>query len=91
MEYSGLNCHYLRSALNGACCGASHKTVILYLLAAEYMAVPIPTAGAKYGGHKRHFISQITTVFNIFFCSVHFIPYFVFMFGYRPYVNRIFI
>jgi len=69
MEYSGLNCHYLCNALNGVCCGASHKTAILYLVAAEYMAVPRLAVGAKYGSHKRHFMPLITAIFNKFFGS----------------------
>jgi len=34
------------------------------------MAVPGPVTGAKYGSHKRHFISQIIVVINKIFCSV---------------------
>jgi len=45
-----------------------HKIIafstILCIVAAGYMAVPVPTIHTKYGGHNRHFIFQIIVVFN---------------------------
>ena len=68
-EYDSLNCHYLHSALNGGYYNVSHKTAMLYFVAAGYMAVPGPATRAKYDSHKRHLIPQITVVINKIFCS----------------------
>ena len=39
----------MHNAFNGGCYGVSSKTAILFIVAAEYMAVPEPAIRTKYG------------------------------------------